>query len=62
MEGYSKPYKASYMGKGMSIKDNTHASDVKSINTNTEQYDLGKVKKLKSNSQGYPSEAFNYKY
>jgi len=62
MKDGSKPYKATYKGKGMNLKDNTQASGVRKINTNAEQYDIGRINKLKSNSQGYPSEAFNYKY
>ena len=42
---------------GMNIKDNTQASPVKSINTNSEQYDLGRVKKYSASSKGYPSSA-----
>ena len=42
---------------GMNIKDNTQASPVKSINTNSEQYDLGRVKKYSAGSKGYPSSA-----
>ena len=44
-------------GKGINIKDNTQASPVKSINTNSEQYDLGRVKKYSNGSKGYPSQA-----
>ena len=43
--------------KGMSLKDNTQASPVKSIKTNSEQYDLGKIKKYSCGSKGYPSQA-----
>jgi len=42
---------------GITIKDNTQASPVKSINTNSEQYDLGKIKKYSAGSKGYPSPA-----
>ena len=42
---------------GMSLKDNTQASPVKSIKANSEQYDIGKIKKYSSGSKGYPSQA-----
>jgi len=44
-------------GKGISIKDNTQASPVKSVNTNSEQYDLGRIKKYSAGTKGYPSSA-----
>ena len=43
--------------KGMNIKDNTQASPVKSINTNSDQYDVSKIKKYSAGSKGYPSQA-----
>jgi len=43
--------------KGMKLKDNTQASPVKSISTNSEQYDVGKIKKYSAGSKGYPSQA-----
>ena len=43
--------------KGMNLKDNTQASPVKSINTNSEQYDVSKIKKYSCGSKGYPSQA-----
>ena len=49
--------KSSSYGKGISIKDNTQASPVKGINTNSEKYDLGRVKKYSAGSKGYPSQA-----
>jgi len=52
-----KMNKAKSSGKGFNLKDNTQASPVKSIKTNSEQYDLGKVKKYSSGSKGYPSQA-----
>ncbi len=41
----------------MKLKDNTQASPVKSISTNSEQYDVGKIKKYSAGSKGYPSQA-----
>lgn len=52
-----KKYPKKMYGKGMNLKDNTQASSVRPINTNTEQYDLGKIKKYSSGSKGYPSQA-----
>jgi len=46
-----------YMKGGMNLKDNTQASPVKGISTNSEQYDLGKIKKYSAGSKGYPSQA-----
>jgi hypothetical protein len=42
---------------GMNLKDNTQASPVKSINTNSEQYDVSRIKKYSAGSKGYPSQA-----
>ena len=39
-----------------------HASKVYEINTNSEQYDMGRVKPYKQGTRGYPSQAFDYKY
>lgn len=44
-------------GKGFNLQDNTQASSVKGINTMSERYDLGKVKKYSCGSKGYPSQA-----
>lgn len=44
-------------GKGFNLQDNTQASPVKGINTMSERYDLGKVKKYSCGSKGYPSQA-----
>lgn len=56
------PQKADYSMKGFEIRDNEQAPQVRKINTNSEQYDLGRVKKLQCGSRGYPAEAWNYDY
>jgi len=60
--GKKAPHKADYHRKGFDLKDNAQAATVKSINTNSEQYDIGRMKKLDCGSRGYPAEAWNYKY
>lgn len=61
--GMKKSMKAeSYGGKGFNLTDGMQSGIVKSINTNSEQYDLGRVQKYKCGSKGYPAEAWNYKY
>lgn len=56
-------YKSSRGGDGkFDLKDNTQASEVKHVNTNSEQYDLNRVRPYSCGSKGYPSEAWNYKY
>lgn len=44
------------------VKDNTQEGTVHKINTNSEQYDLDRIKKYSCGSKGYPAEAWNYKY
>lgn len=44
------------------LKDNMQAGMVKKINTNSEQYDMGRIKKYSCGTKGYPAEAWNYKY
>jgi len=44
-------------GKSFGVKDNTHASPVKSISTESEKADLGRVKPYSSGNKGYPSQA-----
>lgn len=44
------------------LKDNAQAATVKTVNTNSEQYDLDRIKKYSCGSKGYPTEAWNYKY
>jgi hypothetical protein len=56
------PQKADYKAKGFNIKDNAQASKVMPINSMNEQYDLGKVKKMKQGSRGYPAQAWGYDY
>lgn len=49
-------------GSVFSLKDNTQASEVKKVPTDSEKYDMGRVKPYSSGSKGYPAEAWNYEY
>jgi len=49
-------------GRGFNLKDNMQEGDVKSIPSNAEKYDMGRVQSYSCGSKGYPSEAWNYKY
>ena len=44
------------------LKDGTQASGVRSIPTDSEKYDMGRVKYESVGSKGYPAEAWNYEY
>ena len=44
------------------LKDNTQASEVKQVSTNSEKYDMGRIKEYSCGSKGYPAEAWNYEY
>ena len=44
-------------GSGMGLKDNTQASPVKSVNTDSEKYDMGRLQVKKCGTRGYPSQA-----
>jgi len=59
-DGYSD-MRASKSGV-FNLKDNTHASAVKSVSTNSEQYDMGRVQYESVGSKGYPAEAWKYEY
>ena len=48
--------------KTFSIPDNQQSFEVRKINTNSEQYDLKRIKPSSDGSKGYPAEAWNYKY
>jgi len=43
--------------KGFGLTDNKQASPVKSIKTNSEKYDVGKIQPYSAGSKGYPSQA-----
>lgn len=45
------------MKGGMGLKDNTQASPVKSINTMSQKYDMGRCKKYSDGTKGYPASA-----
>lgn len=49
-------------GSVFNLKDNTQASEVKKVPTDSEKYDLGRVQKYSCGSKGYPAEAWNYDY
>jgi hypothetical protein len=49
-------------GGVFNLKDNTQAGDVKYVSTNSEQYDMGRVRYESVGSKGYPAEAWNYEY
>lgn len=39
-----------------------HASKVYGVDTNSEKYDMGRVKPFKQGTRGYPQQAWDYKY
>ena len=49
-------------GSMFSVQDNQQAGEVKHVNTNSEQYDMNRIRPYAVGSKGYPSEAWNYKY
>jgi len=49
-------------GGVFNLKDGTQASEVKNVSTNSEQYDMGRIREYSSGSKGYPAEAWNYEY
>ena len=49
-------------GSVFNLKDGTQASEVKKMSTDTEKYDMGRIRPYSSGSKGYPAEAWNYKY
>lgn len=44
-------------GKSFGVKDNTHASPVKSISTEAEKADVGRIKPYSAGNKGYPAPA-----
>lgn len=59
----SAPHRSEDRGGGkFNLQDNVQAPTVKTVNTNSEQYDLGRVQKYTCGSKGYPAEAWNYDY
>ena len=48
--------------KTFDVPDNVQSGEVRKINTNSEQYDLDRIKPYSDGSKGYPAEAWNYKY
>lgn len=41
----------------LGLKDNAQASPVKSVTTDAEKYDMGRLQEKKVGTRGYPSEA-----
>ena len=61
--GMKRAMKADKQGGGVfNLKDGTQEGDVRMVNTNTAQYDLGRVEKYTCGSKGYPAEAWKYDY
>ena len=58
----SKSMKGKTYGGSFSLKDNTQASGVKPIATNSEQYDMGRLRYESVGSKGYPAQAWDYDY
>lgn len=59
--------KGSYSDKGMSkgsfnLKDNQHASPVRSLPSDSQKEGNKGLKELPMSKQGYPAQAFGYKY
>lgn len=44
------------------LKDNTQASEVKQVPTDSCKYDMGRVQMYSAGSKGYPAEAWNYEF
>lgn len=44
------------------IPDNRQAGEVRYVNTNSQQYDLNRIRPYECGSRGYPAEAWNYKW
>jgi len=63
-KSYAMSKNERYMSKGMksSGKVMGHDGSVKSIPTNTEQYDMGKIRWDSVGTKGYPRQAFDYQY
>lgn len=49
-------------GGTFNVPDNQQAWEVRKINTNSEQYDLNRIRPYSDGSKGYPAEAWNYSY
>jgi len=49
-------------GSTFDLRDNTQASEVKKVPTDSEKYDMGRIEEYSCGSKGYPAEAWNYDY
>tara|TARA_R110002126_G_scaffold214635_1_gene360873 strand:- start:174 stop:383 length:210 start_codon:yes stop_codon:yes gene_type:complete len=58
---YAKDMNDKYKSKGMNLKDNTQAGNVRNISI-PEGQGWGEVKEYHGGNQGYPAEAFSYQY
>lgn len=62
MERREESRERSGMGRDFNLKDNEQAWMVKPIPTDSENYDLSRIKPYNDGSKGYPAEAWNYRY
>ena len=44
------------------LRDNTHDGEVKKVPTDSEQYDMNRVRYYSVGTKGYPAEAMDYEY
>lgn len=58
----SRGARMSGSGGSFNVPDNRQSGEVRSISTNAESYDMGRIRKYQAGSMGYPAEAWNYKY
>lgn len=55
----SSPVVKKNRGEGFNLKDNVQEGDVRSISSDSERSDLGRIKPYNPGSKGYPSQALN---
>lgn len=49
-------------GGVFNLKDNTQAGEVKKISTDSEKYDMGRMRYYSVGTKGYPAQAMDYEY
>lgn len=54
--------KERYSEKGFGLKDNQHASEVRSLPSDAEKEQNKGLKEKSDGLRGYPTQAFGYKY
>lgn len=59
---YEDRYSNMPKGEMMKLKDNTQASSVYGIDTDSEKYDMDRVRYDTVGTKGYPRQAFEYDY